>query len=53
MKKYFKDFGIAVRDVDLWTKLSLIIMGAGYLKRGQIEINTDEVTSDSFCFLWR
>ncbi|MCI5954725.1 MAG: hypothetical protein MRZ49_09175 [Lachnospiraceae bacterium] len=38
MKKYFKDFGIAVRDGDLWTKLSLIIMGAGYWKRGQIAI---------------
>ena len=28
--KYFKDFGHAVAHGDIWVKLSLIIMGAGY-----------------------
>ena len=33
--KYFKDFGHAVAHGDIWVKLSLIIMGAGYFGRKQ------------------
>lgn len=33
---YFKAFGDAVTNGDVWTKLSLVIMGAGYLARKQI-----------------
>lgn len=33
---YFKEFGEAVKNGDVWTKLSLVIMGAGYLARKQI-----------------
>lgn len=33
---YFKNFGVAVVKGDIWVKLSLIIMGAGYIARGQI-----------------
>lgn len=36
MKKYFVDFGVAVKRGDTWTKLSLLIMGAGYIARGQL-----------------
>lgn len=36
MKKYFGDFGNAVAKGDIWTRLSLIVMGAGYLGRHQI-----------------
>lgn len=39
MKKianYFKDFGHAIVKGDIWVKLSLIIMGAGYFGRKQI-----------------
>jgi arabinogalactan oligomer/maltooligosaccharide transport system permease protein len=36
LKKYFSDFGIAVAKGDIWTKLSLIVMGAGYVGRKQI-----------------
>lgn len=36
LKTYFLDFGIAVAKGDIWTKLSLIIMGAGYIARKQI-----------------
>lgn len=36
LKKYFADFGTSVVKGDIWTKLSLIIMGAGYFGRGQI-----------------
>ena len=38
MKKignYFKDFGQAVVHGDIWVKLSLVIMGAGYFGRKQ------------------
>ncbi len=34
--KYFADFGKAVAKGDIWTKLSLVIMGAGYIGRKQI-----------------
>ena len=34
--KYFADFGTAVSKGDIWVKLSLIIMGMGYIGRGQI-----------------
>lgn len=33
---YFKDFGMAVAKGDIWVKLSLLIMGAGYFARKQI-----------------
>ena len=33
---YFKDFGIAVVKGDIWVKLSLLVMGAGYFARKQI-----------------
>ena len=32
----FKEFGIAVAKGDIWVKLSLVIMGAGYFGRKQI-----------------
>lgn len=32
---YFKDFGTAIAKGDIWTKLSLLIMGAGYAGRKQ------------------
>ena len=35
-RNIFKDFGAGVSKGDIWTKLSLIIMGAGYIGRGQI-----------------
>ena len=35
MKKYFTDFGTAVVKGDFWTRLSLLIMGAGYWGRKQ------------------
>jgi arabinogalactan oligomer/maltooligosaccharide transport system permease protein len=34
--KYFKDFGVAVAKGDVWVKLSMIIMGAGYFARKQV-----------------
>lgn len=34
--RYFRDFGTAVVKGDIWVKLSLIIMGAGYFARKQI-----------------
>ena len=33
---YFKDFGTAVAKGDIWVKLSLLFMGAGYFARKQI-----------------
>ncbi len=36
LKKYFADFGTAVAKGDIWTKLSLIVMGVGYIARGQV-----------------
>ena len=36
LKKYFADFGRSVAKGDIWTKLSLLIMGAGYFGRKQI-----------------
>ena len=36
LKTYFVDFGIVVAKGDIWTKLSLVIMGAGYIGRKQI-----------------
>ncbi len=35
-KKYFADFGTAVAKGDIWCKLSLLVMGAGYWGRKQI-----------------
>ena len=35
-KKYFADFGQAVAKGDIWCKLSLLVMGAGYWGRKQI-----------------
>ncbi|MBR6909098.1 MAG: sugar ABC transporter permease [Lachnospiraceae bacterium] len=34
--KYFADFGTAVSKGDIWVKLSLFIMGMGYIGRGQV-----------------
>lgn len=36
MKKYFTDFGRAIAKGDVWTRLSLLVMGAGYFGRKQI-----------------
>lgn len=36
LNRYFCDFGESVAKGDLWTKLSLIVMGAGYIARKQI-----------------
>lgn len=33
---YFKEFGSAVAKGDIWVKLSLVVMGAGYFGRKQI-----------------
>lgn len=33
--RFFKDFGVAVVKGDIWVKLSLLIMGAGYFGRKQ------------------
>ena len=35
-KKYFVDFGTAVAKGDIWCKLSLLVMGAGYWGRRQV-----------------
>ncbi|MBQ8624753.1 MAG: sugar ABC transporter permease, partial [Agathobacter sp.] len=35
LKKFFADFGNAITKGDIWTRLSLIIMGAGYFGRKQ------------------
>lgn len=34
--KYFKEFGSAIVKGDIWVKLSLVWMGAGYIARNQI-----------------
>ena len=34
--KYFADFGNALSHGDIWTKLSLLILGAGYAGHGQV-----------------
>jgi arabinogalactan oligomer/maltooligosaccharide transport system permease protein len=36
IKKYFTDFSSAVKNGDIWTRLSLLIMGSGYVARGQL-----------------
>lgn len=36
LKTYFGDFGKSVAKGDIWTKLSLVVMGAGYIGRKQI-----------------
>lgn len=36
MGKYFRDFYIAVKNGDIWTKSSLLVLGAGYFGRKQI-----------------
>ena len=50
VKKYFADFGRAVAKGDIWCKLSLIILGAGYFGRKQIikGIFNDNSRSDFF-----
>ena len=35
IKKYFVDLGTAIVKGDVWTKLSLVVMGAGYIGRKQ------------------
>lgn len=32
----FKDFGEGIAKGDAWVKLSLLVMGAGYIGRGQV-----------------
>lgn len=36
LKKYFCDFGESVAKGDIWTKLSLVIFGLGYMAKGQV-----------------
>lgn len=36
MRRYFTDFGKVIKNGDAWTRLSLIVMGAGYFGRKQI-----------------
>lgn len=36
MKQYLKDFEIAIKKGDIWTRVSLLVMGAGYIGRKQI-----------------
>ena len=36
MKKYFRDFYTSVKNGDIWTRSSLLILGAGYFGRKQI-----------------
>ena len=36
IKKYFTDFGEAVAKGNIWTKLSLVIIGMGYIGAGQV-----------------
>ncbi len=33
---FFKSIGVAIAKGDIWVRLSMLIMGAGYLARGQI-----------------
>ncbi len=35
VKNYFVDFGTSIVKGDIWTKLSLVVMGAGYIGRKQ------------------
>lgn len=50
MKKFFKNFGLAIVKGDVWTKLSMIIMGLGYIGHGQI-INGILITGIEVLFL--
>ena len=36
MKKYFKDFFDSIKNGDIWTRSSLLVLGAGYFGRKQI-----------------
>ena len=36
LKNYFAEFVTSIVKGDIWTKLSLVIMGAGYFGRGQV-----------------
>lgn len=36
MKKYLTEFGRAIKHGDIWTRLSLLVMGIGYVGHGQI-----------------
>lgn len=36
LKTYFGDFGRSIAKGDIWTRLSLVVMGAGYIGRKQI-----------------
>jgi len=36
MKDFFKKLGLSIVEGDIWVKLSAIIMGIGYIRRGQI-----------------
>lgn len=35
MRKYFRDFYVAVKNGDIWTRSSLLVLGAGYFGRKQ------------------
>ena len=35
IKKYFADFGTSIAKGDIWTKLSLVVMGSGYFAKKQ------------------
>lgn len=52
VKKYFADFGTAVAKGDIWTKLSLVIMGLGYFARKQFIKGCIMVLLELFFFLF-
>lgn len=56
IKKYFAEFGVSVAKGDVWTRLSLIVMGAGYFRRNQrikgILMTLLEVGVIAFTFLF-
>ncbi len=49
--KFFTDFGTAVAKGDIWTKLSLVVMGAGYAGRKQFAKGV-LMTAVQFFFVW-
>lgn len=51
IKKYFTDFGAAVTKGDIWTKLSLVVMGAGYFGRKRYAKGIIMTVLEVF-FLW-
>lgn len=55
LKKYGTDFLTAIRYGDIWTRLSLLLMGAGYYGRGQFAKGTllCLIQAAFFCFTGR